>query len=118
MLPLGVFVCYNSSLRQKNTLFHLNDIPDGNKKAKGRKIMPQLYDKEHHREIFSTYLNLPLLTRRHMGQYRSPSNSVHIIAAPSALRNVSSFIHMTLTLKLLVLLKKPTLTELYGNEIY
>lgn len=80
--------------------------------------MSWLYDKEHDREIFSTYLNLPLITRWHIGQYRSPSNSVNIIAAPSVLRNVGSFIHLNLTLQSLALLKKPTLAEMYGNEIY
>lgn len=79
----------------ENTLSHLND---NNKKAKEREIMPLLHDQGHHRGIFPTYLNLPLLTRWCTGQYRSPANSINIFAAPSVLRRVSSSVRLNLIL--------------------
>ena len=52
----------------------LYEIPNNNKKAKERKRMPWLYDKEHHGRIFSTYLTLSLLMRVH----RSMQVTLHL----------------------------------------
>lgn len=98
LLPLGVFIRYNSSWVWNNVLSYLNEIPDNNKKAKERKSSASLYDKGHCGGTFSTDPNLPLLMRQCIGQNRSPSNSVYIVTASPVMRKASSFISSNLTL--------------------